>query len=205
MIAIIDYDIGNIGAVENMLLHLGIKSKITNSSDDIANAAGLILPGNGAFDACVKNLRASGLIPLIERRVFESEIPILGICVGAQMLGKGSEEGALPGLGWIDMAVRRLPENTGIHVPHMGWGEVVSGQTDHPLIKDLESDARYYFVHSYYMQVEDDSLSLLNSNYGINFCAAVAKKNVMGVQFHPEKSHRYGKRILNNFSKMLKV
>jgi imidazole glycerol-phosphate synthase subunit HisH len=205
MIAIIDYDIGNIGAVENMLLHLGIKSKITNSSEDIAGATGLSLPGNGAFDACVKNLRDSGLIPLIEQRVFEFEVPILGICVGAQMLGKGSEEGEQSGLGWIDMTVRRLPENTGLHVPHMGWGEVVAAQLEHPLVKDLEKDARYYFVHSYYMKVENNDLALLNSFYGIDFCAAVAKKNIMGVQFHPEKSHRYGKRILSNFSQMLKI
>ncbi|PLC05125.1 imidazole glycerol phosphate synthase subunit HisH [Variovorax sp. RO1] len=205
MIAIIDYDIGNIGAVENMLLRIGAKCKITSDASEIEAASGLILPGNGAFDACVSNLRASGLIPLLEKQVFQKNIPILGICVGAQMLGHGSEEGNLPGLGWLDMVVKRLPENSGLHVPHMGWGEVVKRQVNHPLLKELEDDARYYFVHSYYMESKDRNLELLGSAYGIDFCAAVAEKNIMGVQFHPEKSHRYGKRILANFSEMQKA
>jgi glutamine amidotransferase len=202
VIAIIDYDIGNIGAVENMLNRLGADCKITGKTSEVEAADSLILPGNGAFDACILNLRESGLIPVLEELVFQKKIPILGICVGAQMLGHGSEEGNLPGLGWLDLTVKRLPENSKLHIPHMGWSEVAKIQKAHPLLDDLDEEARFYFVHSYYMSPDNKEIELLGSTYGIDFCAAVAENNIMGVQFHPEKSHRYGKKILANFSAM---
>jgi glutamine amidotransferase len=148
----------------------------------------------------MKNLRASGLIPILERRVLEENTPLLGICVGAQMLGKGSEEGVEPGLGWIDMQVRRFPALPDLRVPHMGWNEVRAASS-HYLVRELEGDARFYFVHSYYMEPADPGDVLLRADYGVGFAAGIAHGNVAGVQFHPEKSHRFGKRLLASFAR----
>jgi len=201
MIAIIDYDIGNLGAVANMLQRLGASCEITADPQRIALAERIILPGNGAFDACVRNLRASGLVPLLERKVFEERVPLLGICVGAQMLGHGSEEGIEPGLGWMDFRVRRFPALPDLRVPHMGWNEV-HVNPGHPLAEGMSSDARFYFVHSYYIEPTRPEDILLRATYGIEFAAGVAHDNIAGVQFHPEKSHRFGKRLLANFAKV---
>lgn len=201
MIAIIDYDIGNLGAVASMLHRLGVPSRITSDANDVATADRLILPGNGAFDACMQGLRASGLLPLIERRVLGERTPLLGICVGAQMLGDGSEEGQEPGLGWLRMRTRRFPAMPGLRVPHMGWNEVHPARPGDPRCAALPPDARFYFVHSYYLDPEDPADELLRANYGIDFAAAVARGHIVGVQFHPEKSHRYGKQLLGLFAR----
>jgi imidazole glycerol-phosphate synthase subunit HisH len=200
MIAIIDYDIGNISAVANMLLRLGLRSKITSRADDVEAAERIILPGNGSFDACVRNLRATGLIPLLESKVLVGGTPLLGICVGAQMLGTSSEEGSEPGLGWIEMQVRRFPRVPGLPVPHMGWNQVQHTSNGHRLTRDMDDDARFYFVHSYYMAPSDPQDVLLMATYGIEFAAGVSKGNIAGVQFHPEKSHRFGKQLLAAFA-----
>lgn len=199
MIAIVDYGIGNLGAVVNMLSRIGAPSEITSDSARIERADRIILPGNGSFDACMRNLRATGLVPMLEDRVLKHRVPLLGICVGAQMLGYSSEEGFEPGLGWLDLRVRRFPFLPGIRVPHMGWNEVYPTSKTHSLVRDLEEDARFYFVHSYYIEPACDEYVMLRANYGIDFAAAVAHKNILGVQFHPEKSHRFGKRLLSNF------
>lgn len=200
MIAIIDYDIGNLAAVANMLHRVGAASVITADAGRIAEAEKIILPGNGAFDACLRNLRASGLVPVLERKVLEQRTPLLGICVGAQMLGHGSEEGQEPGLGWMDLRVRRFPALPDLRVPHMGWDEVTVAAPGHALVRGLEADARFYFVHSYYIEPADPADLLLGSHYGVDFAAGVAHGNIAGVQFHPEKSHRFGKRLLSNFA-----
>lgn len=201
MIAIIDYDIGNLAAVANMLQRLGEACCITADPEVIEGADKIILPGNGAFDACMRNLRATGLVPLLERKVLRDGAPLLGICVGAQMLGRGSEEGVEPGLGWLDLEVRRFPDLPGLRVPHMGWNTVTASLDGHPLVKDMESPARFYFVHSYYLSPARDDDVLLRAHYGIDFAAGVARHNLAGVQFHPEKSHRFGKRLLANFAR----
>ena len=201
MIAIIDYDIGNISAVANMLQRLGARCTITADAEEIEQAERIILPGNGAFDACMLGLRSSGLIPVLERKVLEQGTPLLGICVGAQMLGDGSEEGKEQGLGWLDMQVRRFPDLPGLRVPHMGWNQVRPSTDSHRLTRDLEADARFYFVHSYFMQPADPSDVLLLAHYGIDFAAGVSRKNITGVQFHPEKSHRFGKQLFASFVK----
>ena len=201
MIAIIDYDVGNISAVANMLRRLGVRSVMTSDPAVVAEADRIILPGNGSFDACMKNLRATGLVPLLERRVLDERIPLLGICVGAQMLGACSEEGREPGLGWLDMTVQRFPDVTGYPVPHMGWCEVFPARGDHPLINDLAGDTRFYFVHSYFMLPADPADVLLKATYGREYAAAVARDNIAGVQFHPEKSHRFGKKLLAAFAR----
>jgi imidazole glycerol-phosphate synthase subunit HisH len=202
MIAIIDYDIGNLGAVANMLQRLGVACEITADAARVAAAERIILPGNGAFDACMKGLRASGLLPTIEQRVLRDKVPLLGVCVGAQMLGHRSEEGVEPGLGWIDMTVRRFPALADLRVPHMGWNQVTAAAQGHPLLEGLADDARFYFVHSYLMVPEQRADVLLRATYGIDFAAGIARGNIAGVQFHPEKSHRFGKQLLGNFARM---
>lgn len=200
MIAIIDYDIGNIAAVDNMFRRLGVESLITNDPEAIIRADKIVLPGNGAFDACMLNLRRSGLIPILEQRILDSGVPILGICVGAQMLGKSSEEGSEAGLGWIDMTVQRLPVTNDLRVPHMGWSNVHLEQSKHELANGVLQDARFYFVHSYYMKPKNPEDVFLSAHYGINFAAGVAKGHITGVQFHPEKSHRFGKQLFSAFA-----
>lgn len=201
MIAVIDYDIGNLGAVANMLRRLGEVCEITADAGIVREATGIVLPGNGAFDSCVRALRSTGLMGVLERRVLEDRVPLLGICVGAQMLGCGSDEGSEPGLAWIDFRVRRLPDQPGLPVPHMGWESVSVIDPTHPLTRGLEPDSRFYFVHSYYMDAASVDDLLLRSEYGFPFAAGVVRGNIAGVQFHPEKSHRFGKQLLSNFAR----
>lgn len=200
MIAIVDYDIGNLGAVANMLRRLGADCEITADAARIKAADRIILPGNGAFDACMRGLRASGLVPVLEAKVRGRGAPLLGICVGAQMLGHGSEEGHEPGLGWLDLQVRRFPAQPGLRVPHMGWNGVRVEQPGHALVAGLGEDTRFYFLHSYFMVPADPADMLLSADYSGRFAAGVASGNLAGVQFHPEKSHRYGKQLLANFA-----
>lgn len=201
MIAIIDYAIGNLAAVANMFKRLGVMCEITSDIERIRRADKIVLPGNGAFDACMQGLRATGLIPLLEERVLHEKTPLLGICVGAQMLGRGSEEGAEPGLGWINMQVKRFPALPDLRVPHMGWCSVKQNVPEHPLLQGLDEAARFYFVHSYYMEAANPQDVLLTAHYGLDFAAAVCVENIIGVQFHPEKSHRFGKQLLERFSR----
>jgi glutamine amidotransferase len=201
MIAIVDYAIGNLAAVANMFNRLGVACEITSDIERIRRAEKIVLPGNGAFDACMRGLRATGLIPLLEERVLYEKTPLLGICVGAQMLGHGSEEGAEPGLGWIGMQVKRFPALPDLRIPHMGWCHVKPGASAHPLVQRMDEDARFYFVHSYYIAPAHPEDVLLTATYGIEFAAAVGQNNIVGLQFHPEKSHRFGKQLLEKFAK----
>lgn len=201
MIAVVDYDIGNLAAVANMFKRIGAECEITSDVEKIRNATKLVLPGNGAFDACMRALRQTGLIPVLEERVLQNSTPLLGICVGAQMLGHGSEEGVEKGLGWLDMAVERFPSALNLKIPHMGWTDVERMRPDDPLVSGLDDRARFYFVHSYYMKPANPQDVLLAAYYGIDFAAAVRSGNIAGVQFHPEKSHRYGKQLLEQFSR----
>lgn len=201
MIAIIDYNIGNIAAVANMLRRIGLPCRITADPKEVAAADHIILPGNGSFDACMRNLRASGMVPVLEDRVLRDGVPLLGICVGAQMLGSESEEGRERGLGWIDMRVRRLPELSGLKVPHMGWNQVTPTQLNNRLTHGMTEETRFYFVHSYFLEPANREDMFLQVNYGIDFAAGVCRGNIAGVQFHPEKSHRFGKQLLSAFGR----
>lgn len=201
MIAIIDYEIGNLAAIKNMYKRIGINCLITSNPKEIEDAERLILPGNGSFDACMLSLRDTGLIPLITHKVLERKTPMLGICIGAQMLGNNSEEGVEAGLGWIDLSVKRLPSSQEIRIPHMGWSHVKSEVSDDALNEVLNDEARFYFVHSYYLDPISRDNILMTANYGIQFAAAVRRDNIVGVQFHPEKSHRFGKQFLSWFAK----
>ena len=199
MITIIDYGIGNIGSIHNMLRKEGIPCQLGGTAEQILTATKIILPGNGAFDACMNSLRSSGLIEALNYQVLYNKIPCLGICVGAQMLGKCSEEGVAEGLGWIDMVVKQLPKTQGLSIPHMGWNYVKINKDLQSPFMDLDL-SRFYFVHSYYMSLKNQDEILMTTNYGIEFACGVKKENIYGVQFHPEKSHKFGKKLFKDFA-----
>lgn len=203
MIVIIDYGLGNLRAISNMLTRIGINNHISNSPEDIKKAGGLVLPGNGHYDACLTSLRALDVLDTIEDRVLKNGVPFLGICVGAQMLGSRSEEGKEDGLGWLDLEVKKLPTTADLKVPNMGWRYVSIPNSKIGDAKKLVSPgSRFYFTHSYYLSPFSSSLTLLESDHGFKFSAAVQKDNIIGVQFHPEKSHKYGKQFFVSFADM---
>lgn len=203
MIVIVDYGLGNLASVSNMFKKIGVKDVIVSKDKDvIKNATKLLLPGVGAFDAGMTNLENSGLIPLLNKKVLEEKIPILGICLGMQLLTKKSEEGLMQGLGWIDAETVRfkLDPILKLKVPHMGWN-YIAVKKKNPLI-DTESKNRFYFVHSYYVKCLDESQSLATSHFGNDFTCMVNKNNIYGAQFHPEKSLKFGMKFLKNFSEI---
>ena len=201
MIGIINYGLGNLGSIQNMLKVIGEKSIITNKEDVLAECDHLILPGVGAFDAGMSRLEEAGLVEPIIKMVTDYRIPILGICLGMQMLGRKSEEGVLPGLGLIPFDNCRFYfEDSNLKIPHMGW-DLVEFKQNNLLLKNIEGVQRYYFVHSYHAICDNQENVLMTCDYGYEFAAAVVKDNIYGVQFHPEKSHDFGMRLLNNFVK----
>lgn len=201
MIAIVDVGMGNLRSIATMLQAVGAAAEITGDTARITAADRIILPGVGAFDHGMTALRNRGLLPVLERRVREDRIPVLGICLGMQLLTRGSEEGVLPGLGWLAGDTRRLaPADLKLKVPHMGWN-AVQALRPHPLFAGLE-EARFYFAHSYAVACDDPAIVLAVTDHGAAVTAAVADGNIMGVQFHPEKSHRFGLRLLRKFAEM---
>lgn len=203
MITIVDYGMGNLGSIVNMFKRIGIATHVSSSKDEIERASKLLLPGVGAFDSAMNCLNSSGLREVLDFKVLEDEVPILGICLGMQLLTNGSEEGTVPGLRWIPGVTKKFPQSGTLKVPHMGWNTVepsVSASSE--IIKDLENEARFYFVHSYYVTVEDEKDSIYKANHGVEFDAAIKHKNVYGVQFHPEKSHKFGMQLLKNFGEL---
>ncbi len=204
MIAIVDYGIGNIQSIRNMLTKLNVPCCLASTRNALSQAAGIILPGVGTFDEGILKLKNSGLLPGIEEEVFKNGKPILGICLGMQMMMSSSEEGSSRGLDWIGGEVRRFPHMVGgytLRIPHIGWGKVKVMKTSE-LTSSLSSSSRFYFVHSYYVTCEDRSTVLLESEYGIKFDSSIGRDNIYGVQFHPEKSHDFGLEILRSFSEL---
>jgi glutamine amidotransferase len=198
MIGIIDYGIGNLRSVSNMLRKARVTAEIVQTAQSILAADRLILPGVGHFDHGMRTLRASGLEDAIRHSARELRKPVLGICLGAQIIGKGSEEGDAPGLGLIDMECRRFPPTSGYRVPHMGWNEIRL-EKPCPLFREAESDSRYYFVHSYYMTCADPADVAGTTEYGLRYASVVQRANIFGTQFHPEKSLRHGLAVLRAF------
>ncbi len=199
MVAIINYGLGNLGSIANMLKVIGEKSVITSDPEKIKNADRIILPGVGAFDAGMSKLNESGLADLIKEEAKNGK-PILGICLGMQLLGNASEEGELPGLGLIDFECKKfnIPAEMNLKVPHMGW-DIVEFKKDVPLLRGIEGRQRYYFVHTYHAVCKNPEDVMMTCDYGYEFACAVNKGNVYGVQFHPEKSHDFGMKLLENF------
>ncbi len=202
MITLIDYGLGNIKAFENIYKRLSVPVKIAKKKNELLDSSHLILPGVGSFDWAMKRLCNSGMIDELNRLVLEEKRPILGICVGMQMMAKSSKEGKMPGLGWLNGHVNLFSDkisNKDLQLPHMGWNEVIPNDTT-DLFSGLESSARFYFLHSYYFSPNKNTNILAKSFYGINFTCAVKYENIFGVQFHPEKSHEWGVKLLKNFS-----
>lgn len=201
MIVIIDYGAGNLGSIQNMLHKLGVESKISSEKIDLIQATKLILPGVGSFDYGMSKLKELDLVDLLNLRVIEEHTPILGVCLGVQLFCKSSEEGTLPGLGWFDAKVFRFPaevDKKKLRVPHMGW-DVATTKKPSKLFNEMPEDSRFYFVHSYFIHSNNSEDILATSSYGVTFDSGLERDNIVGVQFHPEKSHTFGKCIYKNF------
>lgn len=202
MIAIVDYGLGNVQAIANAYNRLGIAAAAADKADAIARAERLILPGVGSFDWAMLSLDRAGLREALDQAVLVERKPVLGICVGMQMMARGSDEGLQPGLGWIDADVRRLaspPLSDALMLPHMGWNDVVPAAPS-PLMRGLEADARFYFLHSYHMVPRRLETVFASTEYSGEFACGVQDGNCFGVQFHPEKSHSWGVQLLKNFA-----
>jgi glutamine amidotransferase len=199
-VAVVDYGMGNIGSICKMLRFVGAEPVVTSDPGVMATADRIVLPGVGHFDRAVSNLRGLGLVEHLQRMVIEDGKPLLGICLGMQLLCRSSEEGSLPGLGFVDAQVRRFefPSNSRLKVPHMGWSPIAAKKTS-VLLNGIVGDSRFYFVHSYFVACADSGDVLAEATYGAPFVAALERGNVMGVQFHPEKSHRFGIQMFRNF------
>lgn len=204
MITIVDYGLGNILAFANVYKKLNLPMSVAKNASDLKSASKIILPGVGAFDHAIERLNNSGMRETLDELVLHDRVPVLGICVGMQILTCSSEEGRLPGLGWLDGHVKKfdpstLPHST--HLPHMGWNDV-HPVTKSRLFEGLEINARFYFLHSYYFHCKRSEDILAVSYYGGEFSCAVNSGNIYGVQFHPEKSHHYGTQLLKNFAEL---
>ena len=204
MITIIDYGSGNISAIGNIYKRLNIDYKIAKSPSEIIGAHKLFLPGVGAFDETMILLENSGFRKALDIEVLINKVPIIGICVGMQVLGGSSEEGQLPGLGYIKGHVKRLDENLIINkpfLPHMGWNNI-SLKRPSPLFEDIDTEIGFYFLHSFYFECDNHSDVLATTEYGHTFASAINQENVYGIQFHPEKSHHNGVSLLKNFANL---
>ncbi len=202
MIRIIDYGLGNISAFLNVYKRLNIEAAVARNADELGGADKLILPGVGAFDHAMELLDASGMRSPLDELVLQRKVPVLGICVGMQILARSSDEGSAAGLGWIDGSVKGFKSlGQDLLLPHMGWNDVTP--VGHArLFAGLEGDARFYFLHSFYFHCEREQDIAAVSRYGIDFSCAVHADNIYGVQFHPEKSHHFGAQLLKNFAEL---
>lgn len=201
MITIVNYGLGNIGSMQNMLRHIGVLSKLESDPLEISKARKLILPGVGSFDAAMNEItNIPGLINVLNHKAKVEKIPILGICLGMQLMTRSSEEGKKKGLGWINADTKRFRLESKFKVPHMGWNNVeVNSSTE---LTDISDDVqRFYFVHSYYVKVDHQVNSLFKTKYGlVEFDSGIVDQNIYGVQFHPEKSHKFGMNLFQRFA-----
>ncbi|MDD5593721.1 MAG: imidazole glycerol phosphate synthase subunit HisH [Candidatus Margulisbacteria bacterium] len=204
MIVIVDYGLGNLGSILNMLKKIGAEARISSDVSVIEKADKLILPGVGAFDNGMRNINDLGLLGVLEQKALKENVPVLGICLGMQLLTAKSEEGERPGLGWVEAKTVRFKfdddSSKGLKVPHMGWNNICRVKNN-PLFSG-ENDERFYFVHSYHVVCHDKENVISLTKYGYDFVSGFQKDNIYGVQFHPEKSHKYGMRLLRNFAEL---
>ena len=200
MVTIIDYGVGNLGSILNMFKKIGVEAKLTQSINDVIDAKKLLLPGVGSFDYGMKMLNDTGYVEAINQKVLTEKISILGICLGMQLMTKRSDEGSLNGLGWFDAETVKFDLDTTIFkVPHMGWNEV-KVEKPNKLFEHMYDEPRFYFVHSYHIKCNKKEDVLLTTKYGYDFVCGIRKDNIYGAQFHPEKSHKYGMKLLKNFA-----
>ncbi|GAB1474499.1 imidazole glycerol phosphate synthase subunit HisH [Bacteroidota bacterium] len=204
MITIVDYGLGNIKAFVNVYERLNIPIKIAKTKYDLNDASKIIIPGVGAFDYAMEQLNKSGMRDELENKVIRDKVPVIGICVGMQILAKSSEEGKLPGLGWVDgkvlkFDINNIPYKT--RLPHMGWNNI-NPIAESTLLNGFNNESRFYFLHSYYFVCNNQQDIISTTQYGIDFSSAINHNNIFGIQFHPEKSHSNGVSLLNNFAKL---
>ena len=206
MITIIDYGMGNVGSIQNMINKVGGEAKITSDLEEISQAKKLILPRVGAFDNGMAKLKEKGLIELLNQKVLVEKIPILGICLGMQLMTKSSEEGTLSGLAWLDAETVKFSfGDKKLRIPHMGWNEIQIKKSD-TLFNSFDNsfdEVDFYFVHSYYVKCENIEDVAATCNYGIEFCCSFQRENIYATQFHPEKSHKFGMKLLKNFVELI--
>jgi glutamine amidotransferase len=201
MVVIVNYGAGNLGSMLNMFKKIGQNAMLGNSVEDIEMAEKLVLPGVGSFDAGMEKLNSSGLKEVLNHKVLEEKIPILGICLGLQLMTNKSDEGILNGLGWIDAETKKFNlDSNKFKIPHMGWNEVKIAKRTKLFDSMEEQENRFYFVHSYHLNCNESSDIMVSSHYGYDFTCGVERNNILGVQFHPEKSHKFGMQLLKNFS-----
>jgi len=201
MIVILDYGVGNLNSIKNMIKKVGFTSVITSDVNMIKEATKFILPGVGSFEYGINKLRNMPYFSVLEKKVLVEKIPILGVCLGAQLLFEESEEGgSISGLGWIKGCIKKfkIEQDYDLKIPHMGWNYVTPLKKS-KLLDGIDEKSRFYFVHSYHFDCEDKGTPLLETNYGYSFVSAVEKDNVLGVQFHPEKSHKFGMKLYSNY------
>ncbi|MGB2632167.1 MAG: imidazole glycerol phosphate synthase subunit HisH [Minisyncoccales bacterium] len=205
MITIINYGMGNPQSMASMLKYIGFESKVTSDAGEITAAGKLILPGVGAFDAGMDQLGRLGLVEVLNKKILEEKTPILGICLGMQLFTRESEEGKRKGFCWLGAKTKKFDfnasENKKLKIPHMGWN-TIDLQKESRLFSGLEEGARFYFVHSYHLVCDDRRDVAAMTNHGYDFVSAVEHDNILGVQFHPEKSHKFGMRLLRNFAEL---
>jgi imidazole glycerol-phosphate synthase subunit HisH len=202
MITVIDYGMGNLGSIINMFKKIGVASIITSDLEEIKTATKLLLPGVGSFDKAMQRINDSGIKEVLDFKALKEETPVLGICLGMQLLTNNSEEGTEKGLGYINASTKKFSfQDKKMKVPHMGWN-LVEKSTSSLLTTNFVEQSRFYFVHSYYVKVEKQENSILKTTYGLEFDSAIQHKNIYGAQFHPEKSHKFGMKLLKNFSKI---
>ena len=203
MITIVDYGMGNLGSVLNMFKKVGAVARISSDLNEISKAEKILLPGVGAFDAAMQRITDAGMKDILTNKAMVEQIPVLGICLGMQLLTQGSEEGVLDGLGWIKGKAyhfhNRIDES--LRVPHMGWNTATI-QNESQLTKNFEGELRFYFVHSYFVRAENPDHSMMKTNYGTSFDSALCQDNIFGSQFHPEKSHKFGMNLFRNFASL---
>lgn len=202
MICIVDYGVGNIQAFLNLFKRLGVEVCRANTPDSLSGAVRLVLPGVGHFDHAMQRLNDSGMRPKLEDLVLEAQVPVIGICVGMQMLAQGSDEGTLPGLNWVPGRVRAFadqPQCANLPMPHMGWNVLQPRVPCKLFPQGTEVAPQFYFLHSYFFDAQDRKDVAATASYGLDFDAVVSRGHIHGVQCHPEKSHHWGEQLLKNF------